>query len=520
MDLRDLKHASWLAAAALTSGALLSLLAPPVPRVHDEFSYLLAADTFASGRLTNPTHPLWQHFETIHVVHEPSYASKYPPGQGFVLALGQVLTGWPVAGVWIASALGVVASYYLLCAYAPRRWAYGGAALLLLLPGYQIVWGQSYWGGTLAYAGGALVLGGARRATVRVSIGHSLAMATGAIILSVTRPFEGAVFCLIVGAWIAAAWIRDAIEQPHRERWYGRVLKGVVPVVTLGFAGLALLGAYNAAVTGSALKMPYQVHEEAYGVCPLFLWQVPHVAPVYLHQAIADFHNGWSMEWFDRQQSWSGLVSTKWEMVRLARKVYLPWFLALPLVGVWWWRGKTLRAPLLVLAATWLMTQLTVWNWPHYIAPAAPVLLLAVVWGLRNANVWGRHRSLPLRPATALVACQAVLMAASAYTHVTQERTGWQHERQAIAAQLAYYCGEDVVIVKYDEGHLPLEEWVYNRADIDAAPVVWARDMGDNRALMDYFPCRTIWKLEADATPPTLTVVRSLVGGEAISPNP
>src|SRR5215469_11686758 len=82
--------------------AFLSILPIPEPVVQDEFGFLFSADTFAHGRLTNPTHPMWIHFETFHVFFHPTYSSIYPVAQGLILAAGTVLTGKAFWGVWLS----------------------------------------------------------------------------------------------------------------------------------------------------------------------------------------------------------------------------------------------------------------------------------------------------------------------------------------------------------------------------------------------------------------------------------
>jgi hypothetical protein len=70
--------------------------------------------------------------------------------------------------------------------------------------------------------------------------------------------------------------------------------------------------------------------------------------------------------------------------------------------------------------------------------------------------------------------------------------------------------GKVLVIVRYSPHHIFQDEWVYNRADLDDARIVWARDLGDteDRQLLRYYGDRTPLLLEPDAQPPSLTPYR------------
>src|SRR5262249_22398157 len=124
--------------------ALLPWVPIPSPQVHDEFSHLLLGDTLAHGRLTNPTSPMWMHFETFHVNMLPTYQSMYLPGQGIFLALGQVLFGTPFAGVLLSVGLMCVAYLWAFRGWLPPRWAMLGTLLTVIRYCGADYWSNSY----------------------------------------------------------------------------------------------------------------------------------------------------------------------------------------------------------------------------------------------------------------------------------------------------------------------------------------------------------------------------------------
>jgi hypothetical protein len=76
-----------------------------------------------------------------------------------------------------------------------------------------------------------------------------------------------------------------------------------------------------------------------------------------------------------------------------------------------------------------------------------------------------------------------------------------QVERPRAIRQLQALPGKHLLFVRYKfQQHDVNREWVYNEPDIDGSKVVLAHDMGAvrNQQLLNYYPDRQVWLVEAD----------------------
>jgi hypothetical protein len=488
---------------ALAGSATLSLRGRmPEPDITDEFSYLLGGDTFAYGRLTNPTHPLSPHFESFGIIQQPTYASKFPPAQGLILAAGQVFGGHPIVGVWISTALACAAIYWMLLAWLPAWWAILGGLLATVHP-LILYWSQSYWGGSVAVIGGAVVFGALRRIMRRPRVRDALLMGLGLAVLANSRPYEGLLVSL-PAAVLLFTWMIGK-NGPAAQVSIKRVVLPVLSVLTL--TGGAM-GYYNWRVTGDPLRMPYQVHEATYAMAPLFLWQQPRPEPIYRHKVMRDGHMD-DLKWYMQKRAapfrW---IFERWWNSRLRYLSYVLVLVVSLIMTPWILKDRWSRFALLtcgVLAAGLILE--TYFNL-HYAAPVIGLLFVLILQAMRQLHVWQRRRQIGrVAVWTVLIICLTSFVLAFAQK-MTDNSSGQMSPRARILAQLKATEERHLVIVRYGPQPPRFRDWVYNDADIDAAKVVWAREMdsAQNRKLLEYFKDRHAWLVEVgkNDSPPEL----------------
>ena len=302
---RHLSVAITGATALLLRLAILPFCPIPLPFVHDDFSFLLAGNTFALGRLANPTPAMWRHFESFQITMQPTYMSMYFPAQGLVLAAGKAFFGHSWFGLLCVTALMCAAICWMLQAWLPPTWALLGGMLAVLRLGLFSYWINTYsGGGSVAALGGALVLGALPRLMRTTRLRDGLLLAAGIILVALSRPFEGTLLCIPVAVFLGR-WIFFGTNRPSAAVLLCRAAMPVALIV----AAVAWLGYYDYRAFGNPLTLPYTVDRATYAVAPYWVWQAPRPEPVYRHKVMRDFYVDYELSYVRRLQTLRGFVS-------------------------------------------------------------------------------------------------------------------------------------------------------------------------------------------------------------------
>ena len=488
--------------AALLTGVVSGI---PVPQIHDEWSYLLGADTYAHGRLTNPPHPMGAWLDTFDVLQQPTYMSKYPPGQGFFLMLG-VLAGLTIAGVWLSAALACAAVTWMLLPWMSARWALAGGALLALHP-TMLGWSHSYWGAAVAILGGALTVGTARRLIDGANVRDSLLLGAGVVILANSRPWEGFV---LVAALIVVALAMRLLR-----------MRALVPALVIVAIGGAFMLYDNWRVTRDPLLMPYALYERRYNFTPPLAWQKTH--PVVLRQkTMRHITESWAYDLYRERHSVGGFLLTMpkalvvyvngafqfvpdtmlvrepdpvigFTLAVFALLQELPLLVPLFFLPAALRRDRMLRAVAIVAGVAFAVALLpAVVPLPHYGGPLVGSFVLLWLAGVREIVArWGARRVF------GAIAVAWVFGIGFFFVENRPWRYRWDEvaHRLDLIRDFSARPGRHLVLVRYLKSHNPHCEWVWNAADIDAQHVVWAHDFGDNAALVRYYADRAAWSL-------------------------
>jgi hypothetical protein len=496
--------------------AILPLCPVPLPFLPDDFSFLLAADTFASGRLTNPTPAMWVNLQSIHVTMKPTYMSMYFPAQGLVLAAGKVLTGHSWFGNLLVTALMCAAICWMLQAWLPPTWALLGGMLSILRLGLFSYWINTYSGaGSIVALGGALLLGGLPRFIKHGRFGDALLMAVGVSLLALCRPYDGMMLCIPVASYLIW-WMFFGKNR------LGTILllrRTAIPLALIA-ASLAWMGYYDYRAFGNPLTLSYTVNRAQFATAPYFIWQNQRPEPAYPYKKMREFYQI-ELNSYEKIHSLRGFVPET--LLKAARGTifYTGILLLVPLIMLRRvFRDRRIRFLVLCCLVLALGQLIEIFLIPHYLAPFTAAFYAIGLQAMRHLRFWtpgGEPVGVTLqRLLVTLCVVMAVVRLYAEPLHLAlpvwpaawaaewfgpSSRSGT--ERANIVAQLERLPGKKLVIVRYSPDHDPMVEWVYNTSDIDNAKVVWAWDMDDanNQKLIHYYKDRTVWLIEPDAGP-------------------
>ena len=458
---------------------------------------------------------MWAHFESVHVTVLPTYTSMYFPAPASCSPPARFLFGNPWIGILLTTALMCAAICWALQAWLPPTWALLGGFLAVLRIGLF-----SYWIRHLHRRG-------AHRRTRRSArprslprltrTGHmrySVLMGLGISMLVLSRPYEelssdpcrrGA------GHWI--------LRGKNRPPALVLLRRAAVPFAFVA-ATLAWLGYYDYRRSATQRRCPSPSTRTTYAVVPYYVWQPPHPAPHYTTAELRRFYTVREAQDFyllHRRGGWPVFYGKKLSTV-------LFFFCGIILLPPLFWFGRVFRDRRLRFFAWslpfWVAgTAMSVYTIPHYLAPFTVAAYILGIQALRHLRAATAGGGAPVgrtfvRLAVTVCIVMAGLRAFSAPLHLAPSQSSigaWEDtwlgpghfgaQRAAIVNKLDRIPGNHLVLVRYESSHDPMDEWVYNDANIDGSRIIWARDMDavSNQELIRFYGDRDVWLVQPDA---------------------
>jgi hypothetical protein len=222
-----------------------------------------------------------------------------------------------------------------------------------------------------------------------------------------------------------------------------------------------------------------------------------------------------------RVHSWSGfpvmtLVKALRGLLFFSGLALLPPLFLLPRAL----RDRRIRFLVVCLLVLAIGMTVEIYLFPHYLAPFTAAFYAVGLQSMRHLWQW-RPGDQPVGMAMARFAVAICIVMAGIRVFDRQlgcpvpgypvstwicNWFGPDHfvpERAKVEESLAGNQGGQLAIVRYSATHDPINEWVYNGADIDGSKVIWARGMDNasDQELIRFYRDRKAWLVQPDSEP-------------------